>query len=246
MADNPNTSNSTEESFKLNLRCFSESSERGDKFWNTSLTEMKFSVERQWIQAVRRAENKPDYGMGEMDSLLEEVVGNKLEMVGSLVDSFLREAGKSLSQKLCRSKATGLMTPVVIFIPWQVFRHILTMARGYSGEVDTSKCGTKHTIVFEKKVSLEKMFSPARFSGENFIAYRHFKKVPSKTTKKLISLYNGRSVVVVTKNTPFTMDYSMKTERVTISFYVQRYTSDRLAVDTSLQTLMNRVESLDV
>ena len=238
MADNLNTRNSQEEGLKLNLRCFSESSERGDQFWNTSVTEMKFSVERQWIKAVRKAENKPDYGMTEMDPLLEEVIGNKLEMVGPLVDSYLKEVGKSIYQKLCRSKATGLMNPVVIFIPWAVYRHVLTMARGYSGEVEHSSL--RHKIVFNTKASLEKMFAPSRFSGECFIACRHFKKVPSKSTKKLISIFNGKSVVVSTTNTPFTMDYSRKAERVTITFYVQRYTTDRLAIDISLQTLMNR------
>ena len=194
MADNLNTRNSQEEGLKLNLRCFSESSERGDQFWNTSVTEMKFSVERQWIKAVRKAENKPDYGMTEMDPLLEEVIGNKLEMVGPLVDSYLKEVGKSIYQKLCRSKATGLMNPVVIFIPWAVYRHVLTMARGYSGEVEHSSL--RHKIVFNTKASLEKMFAPSRFSGECFIACRHFKNVPSKSTKKLISIFNGKSVVV--------------------------------------------------
>ena len=47
---------------KLNLRCYSESSERGINFWNTSMMEMKFSVERDWVKSVRVAENKPNYG----------------------------------------------------------------------------------------------------------------------------------------------------------------------------------------
>ena len=41
---------------------------------------MKFSVERQWIKAVRKAKRKPNYGMLNMDAELEEVVGNKLEL----------------------------------------------------------------------------------------------------------------------------------------------------------------------
>ena len=71
MADNLNTRNSQEEGWKLTLMCFSESSEIGDQFWNISVTEMKFSVERQWLKAIRKAENKLDYGMTEMDPLLE-------------------------------------------------------------------------------------------------------------------------------------------------------------------------------
>ena len=56
-----------------------------------SAVEMKFSVEMAWIKSVRTAKNKPNYGMGEMDSLHEEVCGNKLELSGPLVDSYLRE-----------------------------------------------------------------------------------------------------------------------------------------------------------
>ena len=61
----------------LDLRA-SDGSERGNSFWNVSKVEMKFSVERQWIKAVRKAKRKPNYGMLNMDSQLEEIVGNKL------------------------------------------------------------------------------------------------------------------------------------------------------------------------
>ena len=63
--------------------------------------------------------------------------------------------------------------------------------------------------------------------------------MPSKSGKKLVSVFNGRSAVAVTDKTPFVMNYSMKTERVTVTFYVQRYTTDDLPVDTSVQALMN-------
>ena len=62
----------------LDLHMFNTDTERGSTFWNSSLVEMKFSTEKRWIKAVRGAKNKPNYGMTNMDSLLEEVVGNKL------------------------------------------------------------------------------------------------------------------------------------------------------------------------
>ena len=227
---------------KLNLKSFAECSERGDCFWNTSVTEMKFSVEREWIKSVQSAENKPNYGMENMDGLLEEVVGNKLELVGPLLDGHLKEIGRAISQKLRRSKATGLMAPVILFIPWVVFRHILVLARGYSGEIKSSRDGKNHQVWLDSEDSLEKLFSPSRFSGGNFIANRHFKKVPYQVGKRLVSVFNGRSVVVATKNTPFIMDYSTKTERTTVTFYVQRYSAEKLAIDTGLQALMNQGE----
>lgn len=162
-------------------------------------------------------------------------------MVGPLLDSYLKEMGKAVLSKLSRSKATGLVTPVVLFIPWPVFRHLLTLARGYSGEVSSSKDGLRHYIEITTRNSLMKLFSPSRFSGENFIALRHFKKMPSKSGKK-VSMFSGRAVVALIANTPFKMDYSMKSEKVTVTFYVQRYTADDLAIDNSLQAVMNKTK----
>ena len=198
---------------------------------------MKFSVEKEWIRAVRGAKRKPKYGMLNMDSQLEEVVGNKLELVGPMLDSFLKEIGKSLRSKLSRSKATGIVSPVSFSVPWSVFRHIMVLVRGYSGDVNT--VGQKHILTLFKMESIRKLFSPARFSGDTFFAQRNFKRVPSKAGGKTKSVYNGRSQVVVTQSTALTMSYSMKTERLTVTFYVQRYMAEHFPEDTSLQALMN-------
>ena len=48
------------------------------------------------MRRVRFAENKPNYGMRDLDPVLEELTGNKLELVGPLVDGFLREIGSLL------------------------------------------------------------------------------------------------------------------------------------------------------
>lgn len=225
--------------FTLDLTGVLTETDRGSAFWNSSLAEMKFSVERSWIKSVWKAKNRPNYGMTNTDGLLEEVVGNKLELCGPLIDSFIKEIGKSVLSKLNRSKATALASPVILFVPWPVYRHVLTLARGYSRNIESSDHGVKHSIVFEKKDALLKLFSPSRFSGENFISYRHFKEVPSKSGKKMVYVFDRRSVVVVTNKTPFIMNYSMKTEKVTVTFYVQRYTKDDFPVDISLQALMN-------
>ena len=189
------------EDSRLDLRCLTTETERGSGFWNSSVVEMKFSVEKRWIKCVRKAENKPNYGMAQMDGQLEEVIGNKLELAGPLID--LKEIGKCIASKLIRSKATGLVNPVVLFFPWAVFLHVLTLIRGYSGEVTLTH--SRLSITITERRSLVKLFSPSRLSGENFIAHRHFKKVPSKLGTKLLSVFNGRSLVVVTRNTPFKM-----------------------------------------
>jgi hypothetical protein len=70
---------------------------------------MKFSVEKEWINSVRKAEGKPNYGILNMDDQLEEVVGNKLELVGPMIDSYLFELGKTFKSKLTRSKQALLI-----------------------------------------------------------------------------------------------------------------------------------------
>ena len=228
----------SESDLVLNLQSCDES-ERGKAFWNSSLVQMKFSVERQWLKAVRKAKKKPNYGMLNMDSQLEEVVGNKLELVGPMIDSYLREIGRSIKCKLSMSKATGLVNPVSLFIPWSVFRHVLILVRGYSGDVHSIRNGSKHVLTLTKMDSVRKLFSPARFSGETFFAHRHFKRVPSKAGGKTESIYNGKSTIVVTESTPFCMSYDMKTQRVIVTFYIQRYTAEHFVIDSSLQALMN-------
>ena len=111
---------------KLNLRPLGVESdtERGDRFWNRNVVEMKFSIEHDWMKRVRFAESKPNYGMRELDPVPEELTGNKLELIGPMLDGFIKEIGLLIHAKLGRSRMTGLMAPVVLFMPFQIFRHL--------------------------------------------------------------------------------------------------------------------------
>ena len=60
-----------------------------------------------------------------------------------------------------------------------------------------------------------------------------------KAGGKTESVYNGRSTIAVTESTPFCMNYAMKTQRVTVTFYIQRYTAEDFVLDLSLQAQMN-------
>lgn len=170
---------------------------------------------------------------------IEEVVRNKLELVGPMIDSYLQEIGKSMKCKLSRSKVTGLVNPVSFFIPWTVFRHLLVLVWRYCGDVHTLVDGLKHVLTLTEMDSVRKLFSPSRFSGETFFAQRHFKRVPSKAGGKTESVYNGRSAIVVTESTPFCMNYAMKTQHVRVTFFIQRYTAEHFVVHSSLHALMN-------
>jgi hypothetical protein len=54
---------------------------------------------------------------GDLDPILEEGASNKFELTGPLIDSFLRELGKSIYRKLGRSRNTWLMPPIKLFVP---------------------------------------------------------------------------------------------------------------------------------
>ena len=226
---------------KLNLRPFGSENdtERGVGFWNRNSVEMKFSMEKEWVRMVRFAEGKPNYGMRDLDPVLEELTGNKLELVGPVLDGFIREIGLSMYSKLGRSRMTGLMSPVVLFMPFHLFKHLWVLVQGYGGNSKSSNNGERVTLCLCKAESAAKIWSPARFSGENFLSKRHFEKVPEHG--RVVHHYNGKSNVVVTQATPIQMDFSMKQQRVTTTFYVQRYDRNGFAKDSSLQKVMNQI-----
>ena len=91
---------------------------------NNNCVEMKFSVEKDWMKMVRFTASKPDYGMRDLDPVLEELTANKLEFVGPILDGYIREIGLSIYAKLGRSRMTGLMALVVLFMPFQIFKHL--------------------------------------------------------------------------------------------------------------------------
>jgi len=223
----------------LDLKGETGSTERAKKFWNVNEVEMKFSFEREWIKAVRRARRRPNYGMGNMNSGLEEICGNKLELAGPLVDSYLLEIGSQISSKLTRSKATSLASPVVLFIPWAIFRHMTVLFRGYGADVTFENRKSKVICTITLFETAEKVFSPARFEGQDVLRKRHFSRQPD-TSGKLASMYKGRSAVVVSPGTPFILDYNLKNQKVTVTFYIQRYTAKDFVIDSSLQSLMNQ------
>ena len=227
---------------KLNLRPLGVESntERGDRFWNRNVVEMKFSVKHDWMKRVRFPESKPNYGMRELDPILEELTGNKLELIGPMLDGFIQEIGLSIHAKLGRSRMTGLMAPVVLFMPFQIFKHLWVLVQGYGGNIESSKKGEKITLTITRPDTAEKIWLPPRFSGENFLKKRHYEKIPEKG--RIIQTFSGKSIVVVTQATPIEIKISMKHQRITTTFYVQRYDRYGFAKDANLQKLMNLTE----
>ena len=63
--------------------------------------------------------------MRDLDSVLEELTGNKLEPAGPLVNGFHKKIGLSIDVKLARTRMTDLITPIILFMPFQIFKHYL-------------------------------------------------------------------------------------------------------------------------
>ena len=122
---------------------------------------------------------------------------------------------------------------------FQIFRHRWVLVQSYGGNIESSKKGEKITTITRPDIA-EKIWSPAKFSGENFLTKRHYEKIPEKG--RIIQTFSGKSIFVVTQATPIEIKFSMKHQRITTTFYVQRYDRYGFAKDSNLQKLMNLTE----
>ena len=222
----------------LKLGSSGDDMERAERFWNGASVAMKFFVERLWLDAVWKCQAKPNYGMRDLDPILEERASNKFKLTEPLIDGYLRELGKAMFAKLGRSRKTGLMPPVKLFVPYTIFRHLCNVARGYGGSFKSSKSSLSTTV--DSYQTAAKVFSPVRCNGSNFLKKRHFDKVNENGRNML--KYAGRAAVVVGNSTPLIFDYNMKQEKLTLTFYVQHYNRDDFSLDLRLQGLINQEE----
>ena len=83
---------------------------------------------------------------------------NKIELVGPVVDSYVKHMGNLIYSKLERTKNTGLMSPITIFIPWSIFRHICVLVVGYGGDMKTTT--RKIVLTLSSNNSAKTVFSP--------------------------------------------------------------------------------------
>ncbi|KAK3734420.1 hypothetical protein QZH41_003615, partial [Actinostola sp. cb2023] len=128
---------------------------------------LKSTVEEKWLGMVNKAKTKPDYGMRDLDPIMEERMLNKLELAGPMVDSYLKHIGLSMQSKLGRSKNTGLLPPTTVFIPWSIFRHICMVVVGYGGDMKTTQRTIELTIYTTK--TAKKVLSPKNKTTEVFL-----------------------------------------------------------------------------
>lgn len=136
---------------------------------------MKLLLEKPWHKHMREnKENFPD--ISAEDRLDEEVEdkGFKLTIVGPLIDFYLRHIGIAIRLRLRRSRKTGLTNDFTTTIPWDLMKYICVLWRNYGGMIETDSQGKKMVLRAFKFDTLEKVFSPARFCGENYLKRRYY------------------------------------------------------------------------
>lgn len=91
--------------------------------------------------------------------------------------------------------------------------------RGYGTEVTFDNRKSKVISTFNLLETAEKIFSLARFEGQDVLRKRHFSGQPDKNGK-MRSVYKGRSAVAISQTTPFCFDYNLINQKVTVTFYI--------------------------
>ena len=212
-------------------------------FWKGNEEKVK-EIEKEWYR--KHVSDKDDHQIfsmgGVLDGQLEKVVGSHLLLSGPLVDSYLNEIGKSFLEKLRRSNLTGLVPPITMFLPDKIFDNLASLIVGYKGdkEIKVSSKKRKTVIFLDDNESAQKLFHPSRFDGTFFLSKRKFKKVVDEKSLKVSEVYDGCARVVISLYTPVKFDYNHKSQKITISIFVQRYDSDDIPIDKALQALMNQ------
>ena len=136
--------------------------ERNDNFWLQNQFQLS-KVEADWYKETVSKEADGPYSMGsELNGGLEKTVGNRLTIVGPMIDTYLKEIGVFIAGKVSR-KSTGLAAPITLLVPWQVMRHITSLCTGYGADVKfvDAKSKTKEKLV----VFIEKPETASNESG---------------------------------------------------------------------------------
>ena len=174
---------------------------------------------------------------GTLDGALEKKCNSRLVVSGPLVDVYVKEMGGIMFSKLCRGKATGIQSGSPVLIPWQIMVNIMLLTKGYGGSVEAKlKGGGKEklfTVIIDTENCARKVYYLRR-CGKNLLSKRKFVKNADGNF-----VYSGCCKIVVTRITPITISYYTKTQKASLSFYIQRYDDQDFALDAPLQSRLN-------
>ena len=114
----------------LNLGKDNNETERPKHFWNQALVAMKFSFEPIWLDAAWKAGQKPNFGMRNLEAVLEERCSLELEITRPLINSYLKEIGRAFWAieaywSNASNKASKLATSKSLYLSFIVYILIL-------------------------------------------------------------------------------------------------------------------------
>lgn len=162
---------------------------------------------------------------------------NKIELIGPVIDSYIKHIGYVIDNKLSRSKNTGLMLPIPFFVPWSIFCHLCILVVGYGGDMRVTE--RKIVLTISSCDTANKVFSPVQMKRKNCLKA---KLQVCQRKRKHVNQFTRRASVMVTTKSPIQFSYNRKQEIAVISVYVQRYDANDFAIDLSLQKIISLVE----
>ena len=110
----------------------------------------------------------------------------------------------------------------------------MKLIKRYGGKVESKVKKNKEkqfTITMVEQTYCEQVWHPRR-CGKKYLSRRKFKKEPLSPGK---FAYDGYSKVLITRNTPICISYCTRTQKASMTFYVQRYDSEDIPLDAALQ-----------
>ncbi|XP_019624883.1 PREDICTED: uncharacterized protein LOC109470386 [Branchiostoma belcheri] len=208
------------------------------RFWRPTSTAVKLyftPLFRRWLRDGLPPSYKPNYGMEGMDTKIEDLVGNALQVNGPLVDFHLSKLGGDVASRLRRNYGTGL-AEFEDTIPPTTFSYLMLLMKKYGAQVSVKNPGKSGMYGrVDVKVTdirvLRNILHGARTDGRNYLVKLHYdrERTPSDET---VSHYRGKSVVIANETRPFEMNYNSRKGQIKVQFYRQTYDRNGLAQNT--------------
>ena len=159
-------------------------------------------VSKEWQEVTDLGDEFYSYD-GILDASAEKDTHSNLIVCGPMLDTYIKELGSLMLNKLSRGKVTGITQSPSLLLPWQVMVNFIKLAKRYGAKVEAETKKDK-----EKKITISitsdsccyNIWHPKR-CGKNFLRKRLYIKCPPPDTSKFA--YNGCSKVVITPRTPW-------------------------------------------
>ena len=105
-----------------------------ENFW--SAQQFKFSSFESNLFKENVSKSSLDYLCGgKFDEKTEKNLGNRLVLSGPLIDFYLEDMGRKMLSKLIKSKTTGLASPIVLSLPWEIVGKICSLCVCYGANL---------------------------------------------------------------------------------------------------------------